>query len=107
MEMVFCGVCSVVSWAGVDYNAFSLKRMVRLTELVVEGSVARVEAKVFHIKVRQHWGRANKKMSIIRVLRFQNWPCVARRPYKVGQKGFFFLVRQKKQWRVMGAGNEG
>lgn len=91
-----------------NYLAFSLKRMVRNTELVIEGTIVKVERKIVVIKIRHHWGKTQRrKQQTIRVARFQNWPCAVRRPYKAGQQGFFFLVQKKGRWKALGAGNEG
>ena len=77
------------------------------SDLIVIGSISRVETKTFHLDVEEVL-RGTAASRTLEIERFRNWTCSRRwQPYAVGQRVVAFLSRQEGPFRLRSAGAEG
>jgi hypothetical protein len=100
-----------VRQAEADYAPLLTTEMIGLADLIVLGTIQRVDVDVFVLRVeRQLYGPKAEPGPLV-VRRFRNWTCASRwAPYEVGQRLILFLGSGSgtdQRWRILGAGDEG
>ena len=95
--------------AQADYNPTLLPELIDKSDLICYGEIVTVQSGTITAKAIEVIKGTNPK-GTISIDKFENWTCATRfAPYRIGQKEFFFLKKQKpaNQYFALGAGNEG
>ena len=110
---------AIATPAYADYLPTDFSELVRRAELVVVGTVARVDSQTFELRVESvvnQKDQGRQQADRLEIYKFVDWECAERwMPYERGQRLLMFLVKTKEAsklrkpgyWMAMGAGNEG